>query len=90
MKDGDKNNDGRIDFDGEGRASLGSPARSRAGAFGAGRLCSWHGGGASLVGGLAWGEGLGVAWPSSPRGRVGSSSGFRRGQTPGRASLTAP
>lgn len=54
MKDGDKNNDGRIDFDGEGRASLGSRARSCAGASGAGRQCSW-GAGPAL-----W-EGLGVA-----------------------------
>lgn len=42
MKDGDKNNDGRIDFDGEGGERVGSRDWSSQGALGAGHPCRWH------------------------------------------------
>lgn len=42
MKDGDKNNDGRIDFDGEATGDWGAGNGAARGAPRAGRPCSWH------------------------------------------------
>lgn len=79
MKDGDKNNDGRIDFDGEGRWGAGSGGRAVRGSPGRG----------------AWPRrGAGRSGPGSPAGGEGAPAALeqfiteRRG-TPS-AGLTAP
>lgn len=86
MKDGDKNNDGRIDFDGEGRWGAGSGGRAVRGSAGRGAQ-RWPPG--------AWPRrGAGRSGPGPPAGGEGAPAALeqfiteRRG-TPS-AGLTAP